>query len=236
MIKVVSGFEPTFNLMLLPKRPARKRLHSAAYTEPTQYPLASAFSLSVFQSLSLAGSQSYRLPLCVRIQDSVFTRPGDLPYAGLVLGTDGNFYGTATQGGAHTDGTVFKITSGGTLTTLHSFDFTDGYAPQAPLVHGTDERFYGTTNGGGADSYGTVFRITSGGTLATLHSFDSTDGTNPYGGLLQVTSGTFYGTTLMGGTNRDGTVFSLAVGLGPFVETVPPRARWERPSLSWETV
>ena len=57
--------------------------------------------------------------------------------------------------------------------------------------------------------------------LSTLHSFDLTDGANPFGGLVQDTNGTFYGTTPVGGTSTDGTVFSLAVGLGPFVETLP---------------
>jgi uncharacterized repeat protein (TIGR03803 family) len=54
---------------------------------------------------------------------------GENPYAGLVQATNGNFYGTTYGGGAHGDGTVFKITSGGTLTTLHSFDATDGANP-----------------------------------------------------------------------------------------------------------
>jgi len=79
----------------------------------------------------------------------------------------------------------------------------------------------GTTIYGGGNNFGTVFRITSGGVLTTLHSFNSTDGTGPYGGLVQATNGKLYGTTSEGGTNNDGTLFSLAVGLGPFVETLP---------------
>jgi len=46
---------------------------------------------------------------------------GDQPYAGLVQATNGNLYGTTRYGGAHNDGTVFKITPSGTLTTLYSF-------------------------------------------------------------------------------------------------------------------
>jgi uncharacterized repeat protein (TIGR03803 family) len=55
---------------------------------------------------------------------------GDYPNGiALVQGFDGNFYGTTYAGGANNDGTVFTITSGGTLTTLHSFDGTDGAKP-----------------------------------------------------------------------------------------------------------
>ena len=70
------------------------------------------------------------------------------PYAGLVQGTDGNFYGTTSEGGANGYGTVFKITPSGTLTTLHSFDVTDGAYPYAGLVQATDGNFYGTTSRG----------------------------------------------------------------------------------------
>jgi uncharacterized repeat protein (TIGR03803 family) len=54
-----------------------------------------------------------------------------------------------------------------------------------------------------------------------LHSFDNTDGSESSGGLVQATNGTFYGVTAFGGASGDGTIFSLAVGLGPFVETLP---------------
>jgi uncharacterized repeat protein (TIGR03803 family) len=148
---------------------------------------------------------------------------GAIPYAGLVQATNGNFYGTTEGGGATGAGTVFKITPAGTLTTLHSFNGTDGGSPYGGLglVQGTDGNFYGTTNLGGANSYGTVFKVTSAGALTTLHSFNGTDGGNPYGGLVQGTDGNFYGTTKLGGLDGDGTVFSLAVGLGPFVKTLP---------------
>ena len=165
-----------------------------------------------------------------------FYHDGSSPDGGLVQGTDGNFYGTAAFGGANDNcsdrcGTVFKITPGGTLTTLHSFDGTDGYQPNGGLVQATDGNFYGTTYSGGASNNcsggcGTIFKITPGGTLTTLHSFDGTDGANPSGGLLQATNGTFYGTTFAGGTYDNcsggcGTIFSLSLGLGPFVAIQP---------------
>jgi uncharacterized repeat protein (TIGR03803 family) len=151
---------------------------------------------------------------------------GEAPFGRLVQATDGSFYGTTNSGGANNScvegcGTIFKISSGGVLTTLYNFGSTDGAYPNAGLVQGTNGAFYGTTTEGGASNVGTIFKITSGSTLTTLHSFDSIDGANPYAGLLQATNGTFYGPTVGGGTSGFGTVFSLSVGLGPFVESLP---------------
>jgi uncharacterized repeat protein (TIGR03803 family) len=135
-------------------------------------------------------------------------------YAGLVQATDGNLYGTTPYCGASSPsyGMVFKITTSGKLTTLYSFDGTDGYRPQAGLVQATDGNLYGTTAYGGANQFGTVFKITTGGTLTTLHSFDSpngTDGAYPFAGLVQATDGNLYGTTYEGGANGFGTVFKI---------------------------
>jgi uncharacterized repeat protein (TIGR03803 family) len=130
-------------------------------------------------------------------------------------------YGTTIGGGTAGYGTVFQTTTGGRVTTLHSFDGTDGKEPIGALVLGTDGNLYGTTALGGANGYGTVFQITPSGALATIHSFDYTDGDGPYAGLLQATNGTFYGTTYSAGADGYGTVFSLSAGLGPFVKTLP---------------
>src|ERR1700691_999961 len=161
---------------------------------------------------------------------------GQNTYAGLVQGTDGDFYGTTYLGGATGNGTVFKITPTGTLTTLYSFctegvypACPDGAWPNAALVQASDGRFYGTTPTGGANQLcGTAFEITISGAFTTLHSFCSrfecVDGANPQAGVVQGTNGDFYGTTLGGGglgLFGDGTIFRLSVGLGPFVKTLP---------------
>jgi uncharacterized repeat protein (TIGR03803 family) len=156
---------------------------------------------------------------------------GSGPVGGLVEATDGNFYGTTSQGGTSTAcyngcGTIFKITPSGALTTLHSFSWTDGNQPYDSLVQATDGNLYGTTAGGGtSNGYGTIFSISPDGTFTTLHIFDQTDGSSPDGGLLQATDGNFYGITTYGAVNNCpdgcGTVFSLSVGLGPFVKTLP---------------
>jgi uncharacterized repeat protein (TIGR03803 family) len=138
---------------------------------------------------------------------------GSQPHAALVQATDGTLYGTTALGGDHNDGTVFKISRSGKLTTLYSFcsqtDCTDGSDP-GPLVQASDGNFYGTTYGGGADSSGcsglgcgTVFKISAAGQLITLYSFCSetncADGAIPWVAFLPGTDGNFYGTTLTGG-------------------------------------
>jgi len=144
---------------------------------------------------------------------------GATPYAGLIQASDGNLYGTTFQGGANDSGTVFRITSGGALTTLYSFcsqpgplgppfGCADGVSPSVGLIQASDGNLYGTTPSGGAtnpiglggpNGIGTVFRITLGGTLTTLYSFCSqpqcADGGQPTAGLIQATDGNLYGTT-----------------------------------------
>jgi uncharacterized repeat protein (TIGR03803 family) len=139
----------------------------------------------------------------------------------VVQAINENFYGTTSLDGANGSGTVFKITSEGTLTTLHNFDDFDGSIPASALIQATDGHLYGTTEKGGDSSEGTLFEITIGGKLTTLHSFGGSDGSFPIAGVVQATSGTFYGTTMSGGTDNEGIIFSLATGLGPFVETRP---------------
>jgi uncharacterized repeat protein (TIGR03803 family) len=131
--------------------------------------------------------------------------------AGIIQGSDGNFYGTTQLGGTSNIGTVFKITPAGVETVLHSFagGTTDGSNPNA-LIEGSDGNFYGTTPSGGTGGYGTVFKITPAGVETVLHSFagGTTDGSNP-SALIQGRDGNFYGITGGGGTSNNGTVFKI---------------------------
>jgi len=150
---------------------------------------------------------------------------GSIPFAGLVQGADGNFYGTTEVGGRGSSpscgngagcGTVFKLTPGGTLTTLYSFciqpSCTDGSLPLAGLVQATDGSLYGTTSQGGAYANGEVFKVIRSGTLTTLQSFDYNS--NPYAGLVQARDGSLYGTTngcSDGVCNGNGTVYKVTL-------------------------
>ncbi len=152
---------------------------------------------------------------------------GYWPFAGVVQGSDGNFYGTTYFGGTGGGGanspcpgdcgTIFRLTPSGTLTTLYNFcsqSFcTDGFTPSSPLVQGTDGNFYGTTQFGGPTTAGTVFKITPSGALTVLYSFCSQlhcdDGYGAPAGLLQVTDGSFYGATQYGGVYDGGTIFRI---------------------------
>jgi uncharacterized repeat protein (TIGR03803 family) len=143
---------------------------------------------------------------------------GTGPIGALVLATSGDFYGTTKWGGAHSSGTVFKITPGGALATLYSFcsqsDCTDGANPTAGLVLAANGNFYGTTyyEGNGQDcagsGCGTVFEISASGALTTLYRFAGPDGGGP-SALIQATNGNFYGMTYTGGSSNEGTVFQI---------------------------
>jgi uncharacterized repeat protein (TIGR03803 family) len=149
---------------------------------------------------------------------------GGNPATTVIQGTDGNFYGTTQEGGATFNGTVFKITPKGELTTLYSFTGgADGQSPQIPLVQAGNGSFYGTMAVAGANNGGTVFEITPAGTYSTVYSFceqaNCTDGSFPTSGLIQATDGNLYGTTADGGADLScagvrrhgcGTIFKIA--------------------------
>jgi uncharacterized repeat protein (TIGR03803 family) len=139
---------------------------------------------------------------------------GSLTHATLITDAHGNLYGTALFGGASNDGTVFEVANGsGTITTLASFNGTDGSTPLAGLVMDGSGNLYGTASGGGASGAGTVFEVAAGsGKITTLASFDGTDGQGPSGGLLMDSGGNLYGTTAGGGAAGVGTVFEVPAG------------------------
>jgi uncharacterized repeat protein (TIGR03803 family) len=126
---------------------------------------------------------------------------GANPEAGLIADASGNLYGTTAGGGAHSAGTVFKLTPSGSETVLYTFiGSTDGGAPEAGLIADASGNLYGTTVYGGGCGNGTVFKLTPSGSETVLHGFClSTDGLLPYAGLIADASGNLYGTTSQGG-------------------------------------
>src|ERR1051326_3143611 len=145
-----------------------------------------------------------------------FPNDGADPVAGLIQGSDGNFYGTTALGGMFAQGTLFRVTPAGAVTIVHSFSgvFGDGSVPMSALVQASDGSFFGTTALGGTHSKGTVFRTVL-GVVATLHSFGGSEGANPAGKLVRGSDGNFYGTPVRGGAHNVGTAFKVTP-LGSF--------------------
>ena len=143
---------------------------------------------------------------------------GHTPYAGLIIDAAGDLFGTTYNGGAHGDGTVFELVNNGgsyTLTTLVSFNGTNGENPYAGLIADAAGDLFGTTLYGGANGDGTVFEIpyidgSYASTPITLASFSGTNGANLYAGLIADAAGDLFGMTANGGANGDGTVFELS--------------------------
>jgi uncharacterized repeat protein (TIGR03803 family) len=150
---------------------------------------------------------------------------GQQPYAGLVLGTDGNFYGTTASGGSNDWGTVFKITPTGMLTTLYSFcaqtGCRDGILPFGALLQATDGTFYGTTQNGGDSSYcnegcGTIFGLSMG--LGRFVSFVRSAG--KVGATAQILGQGFTGTT---GVSFNGTGANFVVHSDTYLTATVPQ-------------
>jgi uncharacterized repeat protein (TIGR03803 family) len=154
------------------------------------------------------------------------------PVGSLVEGNDGNYYGvTGTVGKAA--GSVFQLTTGGVLNTLHVLNgTTDGGLPTAGLTLASDGNFYGTASldGGG---YGTLFQITPAGSYSVLYDFLGANSGYQPGATTQHTNGLLYGVTNYGGAYEGfgydcgydqslgcGVFYSWNGGLPPFVSTV----------------
>jgi uncharacterized repeat protein (TIGR03803 family) len=150
---------------------------------------------------------------------------GAQPRARLGETANGEFFSTASTGGNPNCpsgcGTVYKITPSGTLTTLHSFDGTDGMDPTDGLVPASNGYLYATTVQGGVntcpsyDGCGTVFRITPSGTLTSLHSFTGSDGGQVYARVVQASNQDLYGTASGGGSD------SCSGGCGTIYKMTP---------------
>lgn len=143
---------------------------------------------------------------------------GSQPYGGVIVGPDGNIYGTTQYGGTNDIGTIFKLTPAGVFTTLVSFTgngaTNKGSYPNGSLTFGADGLLYGMTGRGGELNRGTIFRMTLAGELTTLVEFTGATGSHPggepWGSLTLGNDGNFYGLTSQGSIADSGTVFRLA--------------------------
>ncbi|MFZ0705762.1 MAG: choice-of-anchor tandem repeat GloVer-containing protein, partial [Candidatus Korobacteraceae bacterium] len=148
-----------------------------------------------------------------------FTGPdGNFPFAGVILDSNGNLFGTTEEGGLYGFGTVFELTyninSGWTETVLYNFqNLSDGQGPSAGLVGDSAGNLYGATSDGGSGGGGAVFELSPAGNswaFTLLYSFTGQQGM--YCGptrSLTLNSGNLYGTTDCDGVNNLGSVFKL---------------------------
>ena len=180
-----------------------------------------AYSQGTVFELTTSGELTTIYSFCARKA----CKDGANPESGLVLGPNGDLYGTTNGGGNYNLGTVFEIasTSPGRFKTLYNFCSLplcgDGEVPTDSLLLGPDGNFYGTTWGGGkrGSPNGTVFRLTPAGQLTTLRRFCTAnngqwclDGASPYGGLTYAQDGNYYGMTYVGGTSDAGAIYSVS--------------------------
>jgi uncharacterized repeat protein (TIGR03803 family) len=145
------------------------------------------------------------------------------PEAGLVLASDGFLYGTTYAGGLSGYGTIFRVSTSGVLTSLHTFTATDanglnidGSGPRGKLVQASDGNLYGTTVLGGASGEGVIFRISPSGVFSVVYAFPAVDtngfnssGAQPSAGLILASDSNLYGVAEHGGANALGTVFAI---------------------------
>jgi uncharacterized repeat protein (TIGR03803 family) len=143
---------------------------------------------------------------------------GGYPLGPLVLGTNGNLYGTTSEGGMYGSGTIFEITSSGTFTTIHNFNgHTDGGAPAGALVQAANGDFYGATSVGPTsdtvNDNGTIFSVTQGGaTFNVVYAFTEQSLESDPTGIVLGSDGNFYGATSGNSQNvtvGDATLFQV---------------------------
>jgi uncharacterized repeat protein (TIGR03803 family) len=126
------------------------------------------------------------------------TTDGGFPVSPLIVGPDGQYYGTTHPGIA------FKVSATGVFTriaTIPSESF-------GPLLLATNGSYYGVTEFAGTNTLGTIYKVT-GNTSTTLFNFDGPHGDFPIGGLVQGSDGNIYGTTSAGGSANDGVIFRI---------------------------
>jgi uncharacterized repeat protein (TIGR03803 family) len=137
---------------------------------------------------------------------------GLLPYGGLLLASNGNFYGLMSQGGIADNGVLFEYNAS-TNTYTKKVDLSTslfGSYPQGGLMRASNNKLYGMAKDGGANNEGVIFEIDPiTNTFTKKYDFVETSGSFPQGDLAQALNGKLYGLTSEGGATGDGTIFEF---------------------------
>lgn len=163
-----------------------------------------AFGLGTVWQLSPSGTET--------VLHNFSGTDGSSPaYGSLMLDKTGNLYGVTAYGGTSNDGVIFRITTGGSFTLLHSFTGADGSLAYGTPVEDAIGNLYGTAAEGGTAGGGTVWKLTSSGALKVLHEFagGTADGSYPLAGLVRDNKQNLYGVTYYSGAFGQGTVFDV---------------------------
>ncbi len=188
-------------------------------------PLAASFRCAAAgllfpAALAVCASQAHAQVTATETVINSFTGGADgiAPQAALIVGPDGNFYGTDIAGGANEAGAVYQVNETndpGAVDGLYIFGGTGLRGTGGPLLLDSDGNFYGTGTGG-SGNLGVVFRLTPGGAAQILYTFTGeTEGEYSQAGLTQGSDGAFYGTTAplynppAGQEQNSGTIFRV---------------------------
>ncbi len=137
---------------------------------------------------------------------------GNTPYGGLVQTANGKFYGTTSQGGSTSNGTLFEFDpSTGTVTHKVDFNANTGSSPRGSMIL-VSGKLYGLNSGGGSGGGGTLFEYDPAtNTYAVKANLGGASGSGPLGGLFQASNGKLYGATERGGVNNVGALFEYNI-------------------------
>lgn len=179
-----------------------------------EYTAVNTRVLAVVAGVTLLAQSSFAATLKVPTSTVIYSFTGGadgyFPVGDLIRDPSGNFYGVTYGGGTYNNGTVYKITSGGSHVVLHSFSVSEGF-PQNGVVRDPSGNLYGVTSFGGADGHGIIYKLSADGSLSLIYAFTGgSDGANPVGPLLLDSKGDLYGVGAAGGTSGGGCVFEFS--------------------------